>query len=380
MVSIAEGYSMMYPGLDEDDPLLQQMQAIGSPGLDLINKRRQEQLIKEAIAASQSENITGGDDITGDDIIGDYTGDFSLGGAWDSIKDTGTDVINYLTGGNLSSNIDDLTDSILTEKGQELKDIGVDKAKSFVTGVGNVVDDPLTAFSPSLSIAKELGLLESDEDSDPLYTINLPEIGQNISDWWKNDQALKMIKEGVSGMGLYAKDKLIDPYFVSDNDPMTWKADGGRIGMFMGGNPHKDKDAAAPGSRMGSGEAREAQARQNTTGGQNLGGGGGGQSTLQPLAMQQAVDDYQPTVDPYQLNPALMEMAEMDMYTPSYQPVSVSAMDSLNSIFNPEFNIGGGTLDVDVDPSWSDPSIGVNYTRPFNLFSGHNGGIASIIK
>ena len=34
---------------------------------------------------------------------------------------------------------------------------------------------------------------------------------------------------------LYAKDKFIDPYFKSDDDPTTFKADGGRIGFEEGG-------------------------------------------------------------------------------------------------------------------------------------------------
>ena len=35
--------------------------------------------------------------------------------------------------------------------------------------------------------------------------------------------------------GLYLKDKFIDPYFKSDGDPTTFKADGGRIGFEEGG-------------------------------------------------------------------------------------------------------------------------------------------------
>ncbi len=46
---------------------------------------------------------------------------------------------------------------------------------------------------------------------------------------------MEYTKDVLKLFPLYAKDKFIDPYFKSDGDPTTFKADGGRIGFEEGG-------------------------------------------------------------------------------------------------------------------------------------------------
>jgi hypothetical protein len=218
MVSPAQGLLMMQGGTDRTG-LASLLDSVGTPGTDIISQRRAEAAQK----AGMQEIL---------DMMAAQT----PGG-----EEPGNEEDSSFSFSDIFSGVDDYTDSYLTEKGQQKKDQLIEGAGNIGSGISDLMENPYNLLPGNLSynIADKLGLIqEPDPENEPLFTIDVPEIidktKEKLSDMY-NSEAGQFTRDIFSLPLLYAKDRFIDTYFKSDNDPTTFKADGGRVGAFSGG-------------------------------------------------------------------------------------------------------------------------------------------------
>ena len=340
------GLRLMQGGVDRTG-LASMADSLGTPGLDLINKRRQEQALADAIAASQSENIIDPSSIT-----------------TNNVEDSGFSFNNIFSGADESIN------SILTEKGQEAYSSIKDSVGDMYS---SIMEDPNPFKVDDLSVPidsdndgqisdyeQALSDLENEEkmmDIRNSLFYNYVEPAQEAFGDFMSSPEMKLTKDIMSMPFLYAKDKFIDPYFLSDNDPMTFKADGGRVGMANGGLRGL-RDSGMVSTSKGYGPAGAGGAAMGPSGNQG-GNQGGKKDPSKEVDIDQLEEKQEPVVT---VQPAVKPMLDdlMQQQLSPYAPVEEASMIDTLSKYNPlaqTFAINPNlSFNYDIDPNLKDLS------------------------
>ena len=336
------GLRLMQGGVDRTG-LASMADSLGTPGLDLINKRRQEKALADAIAASQSENIIDPSSIT-----------------TENVEDSGFSFNNIFSGADESIN------SILTEKGQEAYSSIKDSVGDMYS---SIMEDPNPFKVDDLSVPidsdndgqisdyeQALSDLENEEkmmDIRNSLFYNYVEPAQEAFGDFMSSPEMKLTKDIMSMPFLYAKDRFIDPYFVSDNDPMTFKAVGGRVHL-QGGGMDAGASSASGDKGFGAGVSGGVQSAMGGKGNQ-----GGKQDPSKSVDIDQLEKKEEPVVT---VQPAVKPMLDdlMQQQLSPYAPVEEASMIDTLSKYNPlaqTFQVTPNlSFDYDIDPNLKDLS------------------------
>ena len=188
------------------------------------------------------------------------------------------------------SSADDSINNVLTEKGQEIyssikdsvggmyssfmEDPNPFKVDDLSVPIDADGDDQISEYEQALS---DLGNEEKMMDiRNSLYYNYVEPVKDKFSDMY-NSEAGQFTRDAFSTPFLMAKDKYIDPYFKSDGDPLTFKADGGRVEMFRGGSMRDSgmvRGSKGYGPAGAGGQAQGPRGNQGGNQGGNRGGNG----------------------------------------------------------------------------------------------------------
>jgi hypothetical protein len=322
--------------------------AIGTPGLSLIEKRRQEQALADAIAAATaSENI----------------GDPSVTTPEDDVS--------------LISNLDNFIKNQLTDLGldkyESIKDTAGDMFSSFMEDPNPLKVDPLSVPVDTdgdgvigeyeQSVADMENELKMMDIRNSLFYNVVDPAKQAIGDFMSTPE-MKFTTDVFKLPFSYAKDRFIDPYF---------KADGGRVGLVQGGPSQQGQTqrGGLEGGRRGFGGPP--------------GGGGGNQKSQKEVDIDQLKKEEEEkakmVTTTTTLNPALYGLVEdqLSLQTPPEPMQEQSFLDTVSK-YNPlqqDFQVTPNlSFGYDVNPNLKDLSD-INATAGFS-YSFNQGGPVSV--
>jgi hypothetical protein len=341
------GLRLMQGGVDRTG-LASMADAIGTPGLSLIEKRRQEQALADAIAAATaSENI----------------GDPSVTTPEDDVS--------------LISNLDNFIKNQLTDLGldkyESIKDTAGDMFSSFMEDPNPLKVDPLSVPVDTdgdgvigeyeQSVADMENELKMMDIRNSLFYNVVDPAKQAIGDFMSTPE-MKFTTDVFKLPFSYAKDRFIDPYF---------KADGGRVGLVQGGPSQQGQTqrGGLEGGRRGFGGPP--------------GGGGGNQKSQKEVDIDQLKKEEEEkakmVTTTTTLNPALYGLVEdqLSLQTPPEPMQEQSFLDTVSK-YNPlqqDFQVTPNlSFGYDVNPNLKDLSD-INATAGFS-YSFNQGGPVSV--
>jgi hypothetical protein len=341
------GLRLMQGGVDRTG-LASLADAVGTPGLDLIERRRQEQALADAIAAATaSENI----------------GDPSVTTPEDDVS--------------LISNLDNFIKNQLTDLGldkyESIKDTAGDMFSSFMEDPNPLKVDPLSVPVDTdgdgvigeyeQSVADMENELKMMDIRNSLFYNVVDPAKQAIGDFMSTPE-MKFTTDVFKLPFSYAKDRFIDPYF---------KADGGRVGLVQGGPSQQGQTqrGGLEGGRRGFGGPP--------------GGGGGNQKSQKEVDIDQLKKEEEEkakmVTTTTTLNPALYGLVEdqLSLQTPPEPMQEQSFLDTVSK-YNPlqqDFQVTPNlSFGYDVNPNLKDLSD-INATAGFS-YSFNQGGPVSV--
>ena len=358
------GLRLMQGGVDRTG-LASLADAVGTPGLNLIERRRQEQALADAIAAATaSENI----------------GDPSVTTTTEESPDIGDIVYSY------GKSLDDKFESILTPLGQEkymeFKDAIRGGAQTAGDMFSSFMEDPNPLKVDPLSVPVDTdgdGVIGEYEQSvadmenelkmmdirNSLFYNVVDPTKQAIGDFMSSPAAkstIDMFKlPFLVGKDMF-EDKFIDPYF---------KANGGRVGMANGGL----RDSGMVSTSKGYGPAGAGGAAMGPSGNQG-GNKGGNQKSQKEVDIDQLKKEEEEkarmVTTTTTLNPALYGLVEdqLSLQTPPEPMQEQSFLDTVSK-YNPlqqDFQVTPNlTFGYDINPNLKDLSdinarVGLNYS------------------
>jgi hypothetical protein len=341
------GLRLMQGGVDRTG-LASLADAVGTPGLDLIERRRQEQALADAIVpATASENI----------------GDPSVTTPEDDVS--------------LISNLDNFIKNQLTDLGldkyESIKDTAGDMFSSFMEDPNPLKVDPLSVPVDTdgdgvigeyeQSVADMENELKMMDIRNSLFYNVVDPAKQAIGDFMSTPE-MKFTTDVFKLPFSYAKDRFIDPYF---------KADGGRVGLVQGGPSQQGQTqrGGLEGGRRGFGGPP--------------GGGGGNQKSQKEVDIDQLKKEEEEkakmVTTTTTLNPALYGLVEdqLSLQTPPEPMQEQSFLDTVSK-YNPlqqDFQVTPNlSFGYDVNPNLKDLSD-INATAGFS-YSFNQGGPVSV--
>tara|TARA_A100001015_G_scaffold45841_1_gene50639 strand:+ start:565 stop:2160 length:1596 start_codon:yes stop_codon:yes gene_type:complete len=354
MTTYGDALRMMQVGGVDRTGFADMADALGTPGLDLIKQRRADAAEEERLAAlaealtPTQPTSTPTDDGESNNIVYEF-----------------------------GKGIDDYFESLLTDKGQDIYTGAKDQVRDMY---GSFIEDPNPFKVDDLSVPIDadndgtisdyeqvLSDLENDEKMmdlrNSLYYNYVEPVKDSVGNFLSTPQSQFAI-DAIRLPLLMAKDKFIDPYFKSDDDPMTFKADGGRIHL-QGGGMDAGKDSKSGDMGMGAGVSRDVQRSMNG------GGGGGGGSNINNQSTAETVTETTEQPSMAFVKPAVTvrpeDLITIDQPMMEYSPPEeTSVLDSLSNLNFFEGTYGdpddGLSFSYDIDPLGGDASAQLGYS------------------